>query len=141
MKNGKYALFLLICLTSCGQITDDEKAIREILDRQTGCWNKGDLECFMGGYWKSDQLMFIGSKGLSYGWQTTLENYKKGYPDKESMGILLFTILELKSISRDAYFCVGKWHLTRTNGNLEGHFTLLWRKINGEWVIVADHSS
>ena len=141
MKNAKYALFLFICLTSCGRISDDEKAIREILDEQTSCWNKGNLDCFMDGYWKSDQLMFIGSKGLSYGWQTTLDNYKKGYPDKESMGILLFTIIELKSIAPDAYFCVGKWHLTRSNGNLEGHFTLLWRKINNEWVIVADHSS
>lgn len=141
MKNATYALFLFICLTSCGRINDDEKAIREILDKQVSCWNKGDLLCFMNGYWKSEQLMFIGSKGLSYGWQTTLDNYKKGYPDKEAMGILLFTILELKPISPDAYFCVGKWHLTRTNGNLEGHFTLLWRKINDRWVIVADHSS
>lgn len=141
MKNGKFTLLLFICLVSCKPITGDEKAIRDILDKQTSCWNKGDLECFMNGYWKSDQLMFIGSKGLTYGWQTTLENYKKGYPDRESMGILLFTILELKPISPDAYFCVGKWHLTRTNGKLEGHFTLLWRKIDGEWVIVADHSS
>ena len=141
MRNRKYLIILFICLVSCGQITDDDDVIREILRRQTSCWNEGDLECFMNGYWKSDQLMFIGSKGLTYGWQATLENYKKGYPDKESMGILLFTILELISISPDAYFCVGKWHLTRTNGNLEGHFSLLWRKIDGEWVIVADHSS
>ena len=95
----------------------------------------------MDGYWRSDSLRFIGSRGLTYGWQQTLDNYRKGYPDRDAMGILNFTILSIEPLSRKSAFVVGKWHLKRTKGDLSGHFTLLWRKVDGKWVIVADHSS
>jgi ketosteroid isomerase-like protein len=96
----------------------------------------------MKGYWKSDSLMFIGKSGVTYGYNNTLENYKKGYPTRDAMGILKFTILKVEKISADAYFVVGKWHLTREKvGDVEGHYTLLFKQIKGEWVIVADHSS
>lgn len=136
---GAFLLFVLHA--GLAQTTADEKSINDIMERQTQCWNNGDLECFMNNYWKSDQLMFIGSKGPVYGWQQTHDNYKKTYPDKEAMGEVSLAVIELNAISADAYFCVGKWTLDRTDGYMEGHFTLLWRKIDGEWVIVADHSS
>jgi ketosteroid isomerase-like protein len=92
-------------------------------------------------YWRSDSLMFIGKKGVTYGWQATLNNYKKSYPDRAAMGRLSFNLLEFRKLAPDAYFVVGKWHLARTIGDLSGHFTLLLRNINGNWKIVADHSS
>ena len=104
-------------------------------------WNRGDLEAFMEGYWRSDSLRFIGSSGLTYGWQQTLDNYKKGYPDTDAMGKLKFTILSVEQLSKRSAFVIGKWHLTRKAGDLSGHYTLLWKKIKGKWVIVADHSS
>lgn len=119
----------------------DLKQIGKILKRQTIAWNKGDLVGFMQSYWKSDKLRFIGSKGVRYGWKATLEGYQKGYPNKEAMGKLKFEIVSMEKISPDAAFVIGKWHLTRKNDTPNGHFSLLWRKINGVWVIVADHSS
>jgi hypothetical protein len=92
-------------------------------------------------YWKSDSLMFIGKSGITYGWQKTLDNYKKGYPDTAAMGKLRFDLIEFKQLSNTACFVVGKWFLTRSIGNVNGTFTLLLRKINNRWVIVADHSS
>jgi hypothetical protein len=93
------------------------------------------------GYWQNDSLLFIGKNGPKYGHQTTLNNYKKGYPDTTAMGKLTSTVISLKKLSHEYYFVVGKWHLTRTIGNIEGHYTLLLQKIKGRWVIVADHSS
>ena len=119
----------------------DEIAIKNLMQTQENAWNNGQLENFMQGYWKTDSLMFIGKSGITYGWQKTLNNYKKGYPDTTVMGKLTFTLIQIKSLAVDYYFIVGKWHLQRSIGNLEGHFTLLFKKINGEWVIVADHSS
>src|SRR5690348_407638 len=66
----------------------EEKAIRQILEQQTEAWNNGDIEGFMQTYWKSDSLLFIGKNGVRRGWKETLENYKKGYPDKAAMGRL-----------------------------------------------------
>ncbi len=119
----------------------DELAIRNLLARQTEDWNKGNIEAFMKGYWESDSLVFVGKRGPTYGYRTTLENYKKSYPDTASMGKLHFNILTVKPISPDTYFVLGKWMLKRTIGDVDGHYTLLLKKIKGEWVIVADHSS
>ena len=119
----------------------NKSAILRILDEQTAAWNRGDIESFMKGYWESDSLMFIGKSGITYGWTNTLNNYKKGYPDTTAMGKLSFTIISVKRLSKKYYHVVGKWHLQRSIGNLGGHYTLLFKKINGRWVIVADHSS
>jgi hypothetical protein len=119
----------------------DQQAIRTLLEEQRLAWNTGNLENFMGSYWQSDSLMFIGKSGITYGWQNTLNNYKKGYPDTAAMGKLQFDILELKRLSVMYFFVVGKWHLTRSMGDAGGHFTLLFKKVKNKWVIVADHSS
>jgi ketosteroid isomerase-like protein len=119
----------------------DETAIRQLLADQTRAWNSGNIDAFMHGYWQSDSLMFIGKKGPQYGYNTTLENYKKGYPDTTSMGKLHFDLLQLKKLSWEYYFVLGKWDLQRTIGNLGGYFTLLFRKIKNRWVIICDHTS
>jgi ketosteroid isomerase-like protein len=121
--------------------SSDEPTIRKVLDNQIKAWNKGDIEGFMQGYWKNDSLMFIGKKGIIWGWQTTLENYKKNYPDTTAMGKLSFDIILVKKLSPDYYYIVGKWMLSRSIGDLSGHYNLLFKKINGTWLIVADHSS
>ena len=133
--------FLLLPITLQAQPDKDLMTIRGIVDRQQQGWNDGDLEQFMEGYWKSDSLQFIGSKGITYGWQTTLDHYKKGYPTPEAMGTLTFNILTLEKLSDTTAWMVGTWHLKRATDEPSGHFTLLWKKIKGTWVIVADHSS
>lgn len=131
---------MFVAIASFAQ-SKDETTIRQILDEQTKAWNKGDIESFMKGYWENDSLMFIGKSGVTYGWTNTLNNYKKGYPDTAAMGKLTFNILVVKRLSPEYYHIVGKWHLTRSIGDLNGHYTLLFRKIKGKWVIIADHSS
>ncbi|HEX5652790.1 MAG TPA: nuclear transport factor 2 family protein [Chitinophagaceae bacterium] len=119
----------------------DDLQIRSVLAGQTRAWNQGDIESFMEGYWKNDSLMFIGKSGITYGWQKTLENYKRGYPDTASMGKLSFDILLVKKLSGLYYQVIGRWKLNRSIGDLEGHFTLLFQKIKGQWLIISDHSS
>jgi hypothetical protein len=118
----------------------DEAAIRRVLNTQEADWNSGNIENFMKGYWVSDSMIFIG-KSVTYGWHQTLDNYKKRYPDTAAMGNLSFNLLEFKPLSPGYYFVVGKWHLVRSVGDLEGYFTLLFKRIKGQWVIIADHSS
>lgn len=119
----------------------DEQAVRKILAMQVSAWNSGNIDAFMEGYWKNDSLAFIGKGGPTYGWQTTLENYKKRYPDTVAMGKLRFDLLQLKPLDDAYYFVIGNWHLQRSIGDVGGIFTLLFKKINGRWVIVADHTS
>ena len=140
MKVVYFSILLFISFNTFSQ-ANDEKEIRTVLGIQTESWNKGDIDSFMKTYWHSDSLMFIGKNGIKWGWQTTLENYKKGYPDTVTMGKLDFTILLVKRLSPEYYYVVGKWHLKRSIGDLGGHYDLVFRKIEGRWVIIADHSS
>jgi ketosteroid isomerase-like protein len=140
MKTILFALALFISSASFAQ-SSDETAIRKVLSTQNDAWNRGDVDAFMIGYWKSDSLMFIGQSGVTYGWQNTLNNYKKNYPDTAIMGKLTFTLISVKKLSDKYYRVVGKWFLKRSVGDVGGHFTLLFQKINGEWVIIEDHSS
>lgn len=93
---------LLLLLTSLWASTvfaqDNTRAILKLLDTQTAAWNKGELQGFMKGYWENDSLRFIGKSGITYGWNNTLANYKRGYPDTAAMGKLQFTILVVKKV-------------------------------------------
>lgn len=133
-------LAITINLSSIAQSSDD-KIILKTLDTQLAAWNKGDINGFMEGYWQSDSLMFIGKSGVTYGWNHTLENYLTSYPDTTAMGKLAFKIIQVKRLSVIYFSVVGKWQLTRTIGDLSGHFTLLFKKVKNKWVIVSDHSS
>lgn len=141
MNSFFLCLFSFLSFSAAAQSKGSEVAIRELLQQQTVSWNKGDLEGFMQTYWKSDSLMFIGKAGVVWGWEPTLNNYKKGYPDSAAMGKLSFEIIQVKPLSSTQYFVVGKWMLQRTKGDLSGHYTLILKKFKGAWKIVADHSS
>ena len=142
----KKVIFLLITsfvITSClttNNPEQDKKEIIRIMKVQEEAWSKHDLEGFMQGYWKSDSLKFYGSNGLTYGWNKTLENYKKGYPTPDHSGTLNFKINDISQIENESYYVMGEYHLTRKVGNADGIFMIIFKKINGEWKIIADTS-
>ena len=119
----------------------DETAIRTMLAAQVTAWNHGSIEGYMKGYWESDSLVFIGSKGPRYGYKVTLQKYKEAYPDADHMGQLTSVITSVQKLSPEHYFIIGSWALKRNAGDVSGSYTLLLRKIKGAWVIVCDHSS
>lgn len=140
-----YSLAIFGLLAACsptGKVAVDHSSeIIPLMNAQQEAWNRGDIPSFMEPYWKSDSLVFIGKRGVTKGWKTTVDNYYKSYPDKESMGRLEFGILKNEGIGDSAVYTIGKWTLYRTADTLGGHFTLLWKNIDGKWKIVADHSS
>ncbi len=141
---GKSPFIILVYIFSTYSLfsqSKDEMEVRGLLERQTQEWNKGNIPAFMETYWKSDSLMFISKSGLTYGWQKTLDNYNKNYPDKAAMGKLKFELLQVKQLNSTQFFVVGKWHLTRSIGDVGGIFSLLFRKIGNRWIIIADHTS
>ncbi len=137
-------VFLIIaCILLTFQVwAQKESEILEIMSRQERYWNEGNIELFMEDYWKSPDLKFIGKNGVTKGWQATKDRYYKSYPDKATMGTLTFDIKEVDFLSKKTAWVLGKYHLKRPEkGDLEGHFTLILKKIDNKWVIVSDHSS
>tara|TARA_R110002050_G_scaffold300830_1_gene473838 strand:- start:1787 stop:2215 length:429 start_codon:yes stop_codon:yes gene_type:complete len=138
-------LIILICIVSTfnsySQTEEqDKKAIHKVLKSQRIAWSKDNIEEFMEGYWKSDSLKFYGSNGITYGWENTLDRYLKSYPTKDHTGTLSYKINDISKISDGAYYVLGEFHLKREVGNADGIFMLVFKKINGEWKIIADTS-
>ncbi len=141
IKQYTLAVLCIISITLTQAQHKNVTLIQNVLAKQQAAWNSGNIDDFMQGYWYSDSLLFVGKSGLTYGWNNTLSNYKKNYASKDAMGTLAFNLLKIQAIDARHYMVVGKWQLTRTIGDIGGHFTLLFKKIKGKWVIVADHSS
>jgi len=144
MKKTAVLLFVSILAYSCQTASTemaDKEAIISVLKAQEKAWSNHNLEEYMQGYWKSDSLKFYGSSGLTYGWNKTLANYKRGYPTPDHAGILKFKINDITHIEKESYYVMGEYHLTRKIGNANGVFMIIFRKIKGAWKIVADTSS
>ena len=137
MKKIVILIYILIFGVSFAQ----EKDILKVLHEQQTAWNNGDIENFMKGYWKDDSLLFIGSKGPTYGWQKTLDNYKKTYPNKEMMGILEFSDIQVKMLGKKHAYVFGKWKLIRANDTPNGIYTLVFQKFKDGWKIISDHTN
>ena len=136
-------ILLLLPLFSFGQErewTGEEQEILAVIEKQRQDWNNFDIEGFMEGYWKSEELRFYGSNGVTSGWVNTLERYKKAYPTKEHTGQLKFVINEISRIEKNSYYVMGEFHLERPVGDANGIFMILFRKIDGKWKIIADTS-
>ncbi len=138
-----FILFFLLGLfsTTLHAQNKAEQAIREVLAEQTQAWNEGKITDFMKGYWNSPNLIFVSKNGLRYGYDSTLKNYLKHYPTTKESGILKFELFQVKKLSSKYYLVLGSWHIHRAIGDVQGCFSLLFKKIKGEWNIVIDHSS
>ncbi|HWD86497.1 MAG TPA: DUF4440 domain-containing protein [Mucilaginibacter sp.] len=137
----KLIILCLLSLTTSFCFSQGRDAVLKVLHDQQDAWNRADIDGFMQGYWKSDSLVFVGKSAPVYGWQGSYDRYKKSYPDKAAMGQLTFTILQVKVLDGHNAFVLGGWHLKREKDEPGGYFTLWFRKIDGEWKIVCDHTS
>ncbi|MDX9853666.1 MAG: nuclear transport factor 2 family protein [Tenuifilaceae bacterium] len=144
MKRVTRTLLCLAAVTiiaSCQTNKEQAKAsIEAIMNQQAADWSNGNIEGYMNGYWKSDSLRFMGRKGITYGWTSTLEKYKKSYPTKEAMGKLKFNYISFEPIG-NSMLVIGKWTITYPNDTIGGYYSLIWKQINGQWKIVLDHTS
>lgn len=123
------------------QKEDLQDEILHVFSQQVAAWNEGNLEKFMATYWKSKELTFSAGGKTTRGWQATLDRYKKSYSTKDLMGKLTFTHFEVTKIGSEGALALGRWHLKRKTDDREGNFSVVLKKINGQWLIIHDHSS
>ena len=117
-----------------------EEAVHAVMMDQQSRWNAGDIPGFMEGYWRSEDLVFTSGGKVRRGFDAALAGYEKNYT-RETMGRLEFSDLEFTHISYDAMLVLGRWALHDVPDPSDGVFTLLFRRINGAWRVVHDHTS
>jgi uncharacterized protein (TIGR02246 family) len=116
-------------------------AIRGVIQSQQEAWNRGDIDAFMKGYWESAKTIFVSGDEVTRGWQPVHDRYKEKYSDREKMGTLTFSEIEIMPLAVDAAVVLGRWELKRANDNPHGRFTLIFRQTAQGWRIVQDHTS
>lgn len=133
---------LAACLVHCGaRERDPSPEVRAVLETQVAAWNRGDIEAYMQGYWKSPELRFASGGNVTRGFQPTLERYKTRYADRAAMGTLAFSDLDIRPAGDGGALAFGAWRLTRQNDSPHGLFTLFLRRMPEGWRIVHDHTS
>ncbi|HJR54499.1 MAG TPA: DUF4440 domain-containing protein [Gemmatimonadota bacterium] len=147
------AILLVVAAAACASAggssdagtsaVDPRPAIERVLTDQAAAWNRGDLEAFMDGYWRSPDLVFTSGGNVQRGWQTTFERYLASYgTSPQTMGRLTFSDLEVHPLGDGAAWVLGRWGLEYDSGESPGGvFSLVFREIDGRWLIVHDHTS
>ena len=151
MKAHAAAILLTLsfgaCATPTGPVDDmvvtasqsaDIAAINALLDKQGNDWNRGDVDGFMEGYWKSPDLRFGSGGNVTRGWEETNARYKTNYDSREKMGVLTFSDQEVILLADDAAVVHGRWALERDGDTPGGLYTLILRKFEDGWKIVSD---
>jgi len=142
------ALAGLVCVacTATAQTgsSQDKEAIRAVLASQQTAWNRGDIETFMAeGYWRSAQLSFYSGGRVSKGFDSVLAGYIRRYREGGAeTGQLEFSELDIDVLGADAAVVRGRWDVDfAAKTDVGGLFTLIFRKTDGAWRIVHDHTS
>jgi ketosteroid isomerase-like protein len=146
MKKITFTVLLVLCFIGLASAQSEKRktAIRAEITRvmtdQAAAWNRGDIDGFMQGYWRSEKLTFV-SNQVTRGWQPTLDRYKRNYDSRAKMGTLTFSDLEIDVFSKDSAAVLGSWSLAREKDNPGGKFTLIFKRFKDGWKIVHDHTS
>jgi len=143
MQLASVLLTVYLIVSGVSTRVSDSDQIREVLTTQVSNWNAGRLEEFMKGYWRSPKLTFFSGGRKLAGWDTTLERYRKAYQaDGHEMGKLVFSDLDVTVLGPQSAMVTGHWELTMSDGKKPGGlFTLIFRKVDGGWKIIHDHTS
>ena len=132
--------FMAGCVSGPDQAFEDRDKglILDVIQAQQKAWNEGDIEGFMQGYWQDEALRFASGGTVTRGWRETLARYQTNYDDRAKMGMLEFSELEVEPLASDAAILYGRWALQRADDRPSGLFTLILRKIDGNWRVVSD---
>lgn len=144
----KWLLALLVCLIPAASLAQsapapEREAIVAMLNRQAADWNRGDLDAFATGYKHSPDILFMGHP-IRRGYDQMLSGYRKSFPNREAMGKLTFSQLEVQPLDERFATVTGRFYLERTSaggGDASGYYLLVLEKTPAGWKIVRDDTA
>jgi len=144
-------IILFLCILSFfslgfSQKIDESPSIKEeilqFLKNHADAWNNGNINAYLEFYWKSDLLSFQSGNKRLYGWKKLLDRYKKSYfKDGQIPPKLTYGDLDIRIISEDYVYVLGRWKVFQNDSISEGVYTIILRRMPEGWKIIHDHSS
>lgn len=122
-------------------MTDDHQRIRALFESSCAAWNRGDIDAYLADYWHSDKVRWVSEGTVRYGFEAIAAGFKSRFDSPDNMGRLEVANLEIQLLGESDALVFGAWIQTTHAGRRHGVFTVHLKKIDGEWLIVSDHSS
>lgn len=123
--------------------TRQQLDVVKIVLAQQNAWNKGDLDGYLSHYKEAPDTQAV-LANLVRGVDNIRSAYKQNFPNKDSMGTIEDTDLEVKALGDNYALATGKYHLNRSKksgGAVEGTFMELFEKTQAGWQIIFSQSS
>lgn len=119
----------------------DYQQIYSLLINMADRWNAHDIDGYLAPYWKSPDLLVVVEGEQLRGWADVLSTYHRGYPNLDEMGSAITDRIQIQLVSPDVAVALTWWKVIQKRGPVLGTSTVVFRKIDGNWVIVVLHSS
>jgi ketosteroid isomerase-like protein len=123
--------------------TRQQLDVVKVILAQQGAWNRGDLDGYLSHYKDSPDTQAV-LANLVRGIDSIRSAYKQNFPNKESMGEIEDTDIEVKALGDTYALATGKYHLNRpkkSGGPIEGSFMELFEKTKAGWQIIFSQST
>ena len=115
----------------------------KIILAQQAAWNKGDLDGYLSRYKDAPDTQAV-LANLVRGIDNIRAAYRQNFPNKDSMGEIEDSDIEVKVLGDDYALATGKYHLNRpkkSGGPVEGSFMELFEKTPAGWQIIFSQST
>ena len=121
----------------------DSQQVYEVLLKMLDRWNDHDIEGHLDVYWRSPELLVVVDSEQYNGWQQLHDSYINGYPDRNSMGSINPTRIQVKLLRPDLALALTWWSISfpGSHQKVVGNTTMNLQKFADGWKIVAAHSS
>jgi uncharacterized protein (TIGR02246 family) len=123
--------------------TRQQLDVVKIILAQQNAWNKGDLDAYLSHYKDAPDTQAV-LANLVRGIDAVRSAYKQNFPNKDSMGTIEDTDIEVRALGDNYALATGKYHLNRpkkSGGPVEGTFMEIFEKTANGWQIIFSQST
>ena len=122
-------------------MTEEHQRIRAVFESGCAAWNRGDIDGYLADYWNSDKVRWVSEGTVSYGFESIATAFRARFNSPDNMGKLEVADLDIQLLGENDALAFGAWIQTTLRARRHGVFTVHLKKMDGEWLIVSDHSS
>jgi beta-aspartyl-peptidase (threonine type) len=121
----------------------DVQQIYDVLLKLFDRWNAHDIDGYLSVYWNSPDLLVVVDSEEYNGWQQLRDSYRNAYPNRDSMGHITPTRIQIKLLKPELGLALIWWSMSfpHSKQNVVGNSTMNLEKFDDGWKIVASHSS
>jgi beta-aspartyl-peptidase (threonine type) len=119
-----------------------QAAVDHLLTESEKAWNGGDLAGFMEWYKRGEETTFLGSSGLTHGWDTIRQRYEGRFEPGASRDSLRFEELVTRPLTPWLGLATARYVLFQGDSvTSTGVFTLVVERTPEGWRIIHDQSA